>query len=402
MNVIDFLRELISDEDARAEYAEDPNAYTSERLPDTVTGADVLAALPEVCSTLPPEQAGPIMAAYGQALHGSSAPAPAALTTSVSSAPPPPPAPDPGASDLDTAVEQITHFTNVYETVNQTYHEENTNIDNSIRPNITADGDVDLDIDSENTNVTGDDNAVADDGGTANSGDGAVVAGDDIEDSQVVTGNVGGSVVGGDVEEGAVLGNDNQVLNAEGDVGAAAFGGGDATNVDTDGGNAVLGDDNILLDDTSGNVGFGSGDVIDAGGGNVNTGSGDLTNIENSDLDEVAIGGGDVTSTEISADDGSSVAYGAGASSEATTTEVDVEGSSIDGNLQVAGGDNADQTALNDESLTVEDSFNTDYTYETEVNVEDSFQDNSDNSTEVDVEDSFQDNSDNSTDVDVL
>jgi hypothetical protein len=355
MSVIDFLLGLVQDDDARAEYAEDPARYTAERLPENVTGADVLAALPEVCSQLPPEQAGPLLQAYGLSTAGSSAPAPAAATTPAPGSappPPPPPTPDPGATDLETAVQQINHFTNVYETVNQEYHDDDVNYDQSVNTNVNSLGDVDLDITNDNDIVTGDGAVAAGDHAQVNTGDGAVQAGDDIEDSLVNTGTIEDSnIVDGNVGAGAVLGDDNQTINAGGSVGAAAFGDGDATNVGE--GNAVVGDDNILVDDNTGNIGFGSGDVID---------------VDDSNLSESVIGDGTVQSNDvdITADDGSSVAFGEGSTSEATTTDVDIDDSTIDGNLQVAGGDDATQAAVNDESINdsgnVTDSFNSTYT----------------------------------------
>jgi len=105
------------------------------------------------------------------------------------------------------------------------------------------------------------------------------------------------------------------------------------------------------------------------------------------------VGDGQVESNDIdvSADDGSSVAFGDGAESSSESQDVDVYDNS--GTVQVA--DDATQTGLTDNSINdsynIDDSYNLDVT-ETDNSIDDSF----------DAEGSFNtDNSvtDNSTDV---
>jgi hypothetical protein len=130
--------------------------------------------------------------------------------------PPPPPAPEPepGESDSEAAV----RYLNTYITNNH-IDDRDTIVDNSVNQQIdTGGGDFDQDIDIDST--------VA-------SGDGSVAAGDDIEDSEIVTGDdnvVGDGNVTGD---GNVVGDDNEAVI--GDDNTTGFGDGDATSVDVDG-----------------------------------------------------------------------------------------------------------------------------------------------------------------------
>ncbi|WP_433277113.1 IniB N-terminal domain-containing protein [Pseudonocardia xinjiangensis] len=122
---------------------------------------------------------------------------------------PPPHTPDrhDGESDHDATV----RYLNTYITNNH-IDDRDTIVDNSVNQQIdTGGGDFDQDIDI--------DSAVA-------SGDGAVAAGGDIEDSTIVTGDdnqVGDNNVNG---EHNVVGDDNNVIS--GDDNTAAFGDGDA------------------------------------------------------------------------------------------------------------------------------------------------------------------------------
>jgi hypothetical protein len=130
--------------------------------------------------------------------------------------PPPPPAPkpEPGESDHEAAV----RYLNTYVTNNYT-EDNDTIVDNSVNQQIdTGGGDFDQDIDVDST--------VA-------SGDGAVAAGDDIEDSEIVTGDdnvVGDENVTGD---GNITGDDNEAVI--GDENTTSFGDGDATSTEIDG-----------------------------------------------------------------------------------------------------------------------------------------------------------------------
>jgi hypothetical protein len=130
--------------------------------------------------------------------------------------PPPadPPAPEPGESNQEAAIKYL----NTYITNNH-IDDRDTIVDNSINQQIDTDGgdfDQDIDVDS-----------------TVASGDGAVAAGDDIEDSEIVTGD--DNVVGDDnvTGDGNVVGDDNEAVI--GDDNTTSFGEGDATSTDIDG-----------------------------------------------------------------------------------------------------------------------------------------------------------------------
>ena len=57
MSVIDFLLDLFRSEEQQAELAENPSDFLNEHAPDGLTADQILAAMPEVCAALPPEQA---------------------------------------------------------------------------------------------------------------------------------------------------------------------------------------------------------------------------------------------------------------------------------------------------------------------------------------------------------
>jgi hypothetical protein len=132
--------------------------------------------------------------------------------------PPPPPAaePEPGESNHEAAVRYLdTYVTNNY------IDDRDTNIDNSTNLQVETDGgdfDADIDVDS----------VVA-------SGDGSVAAGDDIEDSDITTGDdntVGDGNIDGD-DNTSIDGDDNEVVN--GDDNITGFGDGDTSSTDVDG-----------------------------------------------------------------------------------------------------------------------------------------------------------------------
>ena len=195
-----------------------------------------------------------------------------------------------------------------------------------------------------------------------------------------------------------VVGDGNQVID-DSTVGAAAFGDGDATNVDAD--NAVLGD----------------GTIVDGGAGDIafNQGDGDLTQIENSNLSESVVGDGTVQSNDvaITADDGAAVAFGDGSDASGVNTETDIQ--SGYGDVNVAG-DDLDQSTTTDNSLTdsgnISDSGNTSVVYtDNSVDYSDNSVDNSydvadSGNTTVDytdasTNDSFNQSDDDGYDIDV-
>ena len=350
MSVFDFLFDLFQDEEARTELAADGPGYIEEHLPEGMTQAEFLEGVESVCGELPPEQAAILRSAYG--LDG-----PDGTSPSSPSYPPAPPQ-QPGETDIDYTLRQINHYSEVVNVTNQSFedndtttiNDQDTNVDNSVNQNITAFGDVTQDFD--NDVVTGDENALGGDGAQVNSGDGAVQAGGNITDATIATGNVEGSVTG-DVYD-SVVGDDNQVID-DSTVGAVSFGEGDAINADN-----VNQGDGTIVDDAYGDV-------------NVNAGDGDQTVVSDSTLSESAVGGSTVQSNDvdITADDGSSVAFGDGSSAEAS--DVDVYNES--GTVQVAD-DGATQTAATDNSIN--DSYDTEGSFNT-----------TDNSLDASINDSY-------------
>lgn len=377
MSVVDLLLDLFRSEEQQAAFADDPSSYLAEHAPDGLTAADVLAAMPGVCAALPPEEAAALRSAYG--LSGSEPGAPGGSSQPLDVTPPvdvpPPPAPDPGADPLEQVIQQINYYNNVVN-LNQQSFEDNdvttiddrdTTVDNSVNQNITAFGDVNQDFD--NDVVSGDEAVAAGDNAQVNTGDGAVQAGDDITDSTIATGDVGGSVTG-DVYD-SVVGDGNQVID-DSIVGAASFGEGDATNVVAQ--NANVGDGTQIVG--------GEGDV------NANLGDGDFTQIDDSTLSESVVGDGTVESNDITvdADDGSAVSFGDG---DATGENQDVDIEDNYGTVQVAG-DESTQSVATDNS--VNDSFNTEVD-DADTTITDSFN-SDDDFVDASINDSFNDQSD--------
>jgi hypothetical protein len=335
MSLLDALIGIFTDQDSQEAYQSDPEGYLAQNGLVNVTSADVEAEMPRVLEAINGNQGG--------ASQGGAADFSGSGNVNLAS----PPAHAGGGYDgdggLSGAIASINHYQSVVNLTQQSFEDNDvttiddrdTTVDQSVNQNMTVFGDVDQQFD--NDTVSGDHAVAAGDGSQVNTGDGAVQAGGDIDDSTIATGDVGGSVTG-DVSD-SIVGDGNQVID-DSTVGAASFGDGDATNVEVD--NAVLGD----------------GTIVDGGEGDIsfNQGDGDLTQISNSDIDESAIGdGGTVTSNDvdIDADGGSSVAFGEGSTSEATDQDVSVEGN--DGTVQVGG--DGDQTGVTDNSI--DDSFDT-------------------------------------------
>jgi hypothetical protein len=332
MSLFDTLLGIFTDQDTQEAYQQDPEGFLNQNGFGNVTSQDIQAEMPRVLSAVQGNSGGADQG--GVANFGGSG--------NVVLPAPPAPAYEAGGGyegGLSGAIESINHYTNVVNLTEQSFEDNDvtniddrdTTVDNSVNQNITAFGDVTQDFD--NDVVSGDGAVAAGDGSQVNTGDGAVQAGGDI---------------------------------------------GDATNVSAE--NANLGDGTIVSD-----VG---------GDATLNQGDGDLTQIDDSTIEESAIGaGGTVQSNDIDIDagDGSSVAFGDGASSSAETQDVDIEGNS--GTIQVA--DEGDQTGFTDNSVTdsfdTEDSFNADLDL-TDNSVTDSF----------DTEDSFDEDhsvTDNSVDT---
>jgi hypothetical protein len=151
--------------------------------------------------------------------------------------PPPPPAPqpEPGESNQEAAIRYLdTYVTNNYVT-----NEGDRIEDNSV--NIQADtdgGDFNFDQDVDDHSVTA-------------SGDGSVVAGDDIEDSDIATGD--DNTIGDDNVEGddntEIDGDDNEVV--VGDDNVTGFGDGDTSSTEIDGDVSVDDGSSLAVDGSS-------------------------------------------------------------------------------------------------------------------------------------------------------
>jgi hypothetical protein len=371
MSVIDFLLDLFSSEEQQDEFAQDPTSFLAENAPEGLTAEAILAAMPGVCAVLPEEQAQALRTAYGldggpdgggPGGPGSGGSGSGPGSSGPGDGFPPPPTPDPGADPIEQLVQQINYYTNIVNTTTQNIDDRDTTVDASVNQNVTAFGDVNQDFD---TDIVSGDGAVNNEGNNAqiNTGDEAIQVGDDVNDSTLNTGNVGGSVTGDNQD--SIVGNNNQAI-IDSEVGAAAFGGGDATNVEAR--NANLGD-GVQVNDSE--------DV------NVNDGGGDLFDIEGSNIEESQIGGSgntlqsNDTDIDIDADDGSAVAFGAGSEADAQQQNVDID--DVDGNVQVTG---EDGTQLVDQSTNVDidDSFN-----QVDQSVNDSY--NIDDSLNTDISD---------------
>jgi hypothetical protein len=213
-SLLELLLNLLRDPSSLAAYREDPEGFLASC--GDVSPGDIRDAL----VLLQDNQDADFSREYNSGGNQIHVPAPAD-----------PPAPEPGESNHEAAVKYL----NTYITENH-IDDRDTIVDNSINQQIdTGGGDFDQDIDVDST--------VA-------SGDGSVAAGDDIEDSEIVTGDdntvgddnvtgdgntVGDDNVGVDVdgEGSAIVGDDNQAVI--GDDNTTSFGDGDATSAEIDG-----------------------------------------------------------------------------------------------------------------------------------------------------------------------
>lgn len=177
-SLLDWILELFRDPEARADFQKDPEGYAADHGFANLSASDVNDALCLIADN----QSASYDHGGGHGVHY------------------PPPPPPRGDHDDDGASYLKNYVTNNYTTIEKN----ETNIDNSVHQDIDTDGgDFDQTIDN--------DPVVA-------SGDGAVAAGGDIEDSTVTTG------------DGNVVGDDNQAVT--GDDNTTAFGSGDATSAD--------------------------------------------------------------------------------------------------------------------------------------------------------------------------
>jgi hypothetical protein len=197
MTLLEFLRNLIWNDDAREEFADDPEKALDEAGLGHLSADDVHDALLLMQEDNQDADFSRNYDTGGNDIHIA--------------------APEPvhhGDGDSESAVEYINRYiTNNY------VDDRDTIIDNSVNQQIdTGGGDFDQDIDI--------DSVVA-------SGDGSVAAGDDIEDSNIVTGD-GNTVGDGNVTgDGNVVGDDNEAVIGDGNT--SSFGDGDATSVEVGG-----------------------------------------------------------------------------------------------------------------------------------------------------------------------
>lgn len=174
LSLLDWIISLLRDPEARAEFQKDPDGYAAEQGFDNLSSADVRDSL--------------CLVADNQPAHGDHA-----------RYLPLPPDSDSDSDDNDNAAQYLNRYiTNNYQTIEKN----ETNIDNSIHQDVDTDG--------------GDFDQIIDNDPVIASGDGAVVAGDDIRDSALTTG------------DDNVVGDNNQAVT--GDDNTAAFGSGDASN----------------------------------------------------------------------------------------------------------------------------------------------------------------------------
>jgi hypothetical protein len=244
MTLLEFLRSLIYDDEARQEFADDPEKALDDAGLGHLSADDVHDALLLMQED---NQEADFSREYDTGDNEINVAAPA-------------PVEHHDGGDSESAVEYINNY------ITRNYVDDRDTItDNSINQQIdTGGGDFDQNIDIDST--------VA-------SGDGAVAAGDDIEDSTIVTGDdntVGdGNVTGDDNTvgdgnvsgENNVVGDDNQTVNGDGNT--TSFGDGDATSAEIDG--------DVTVDDGS-SFAIGGNSSVDS-----SDNSDDDTNIDNSD-----------------------------------------------------------------------------------------------------------------------
>ncbi|HLU58728.1 MAG TPA: IniB N-terminal domain-containing protein [Pseudonocardia sp.] len=199
MSLIEFLRMLIFNEEAREDFAENPEKALDDAGLGHLSAEDVADALAILHDDSQNADFSRDFNSGGNEINVA-APAP--------------------VSGGESAAEYINHYiTNNY------IDDRDTNIDNSTNLQVDTDGgdfSADIDVDS-----------------TVASGDGAVAAGDDIEDSTITTGD--GNVVGDNNISGdgntSISGDGNSAVIGDGNT--TGFGSGDVSSTDIGGGVSV-------------------------------------------------------------------------------------------------------------------------------------------------------------------
>jgi hypothetical protein len=283
----ELIEKILGDRDAAMQFASDPTGtLAAQGITDgDLSQVDIRQLVSECASEADlPEGARQALQSYS-----SGAPAPSHYQLAA----PPPAAAHQGTQEVVQHLNYVTYATYegdeqiTQQLINQENYDYSTNIDNSVE--VEVDGDVHGDFEVETTNVNA-------------TGDGAVAAGDDVENAatgdgaQIIDGDNYGQANTGD---GAVQagGNINAPVNT-----------GEFTGVQTTGPveNTVVGDHNQAAQ-VSGNAdnstfNFGDGDVTNIGQSTVQdtalaTGGGDANNVSNNTLYEgaAAAAGGDAT-----------------------------------------------------------------------------------------------------------
>jgi hypothetical protein len=185
MTLLEFLRELTTNEQARDLYAANPEATLSQYGLDNLSPADVHDAL----VLIEDNETAQYTAGHFDAQF-STPPAPMSYT----------------GSEHEAAVEYINRYvSNDYDA------DRDSNADDFLEQDVRNSGIFDQDVDVDSLVASGDSSVVADDGIT----DSAVVSGDE---NQVGAGNLSG--------DNNVVGNDNNAIGGDGNT--TAFGNGDA------------------------------------------------------------------------------------------------------------------------------------------------------------------------------
>lgn len=198
MSLLEFLQELMSNQQARDWFANEPDAALTHYGLANLSPTDVHDAVVLSQDT----QTADFDREYNTGHN-------------AAFAPPPPVASHHAGGDHEAAVDYLNQYiTNAYVNDQHTIadHPANHQVDRY------HGGDFDQDIDVDNTIATG---------------DGAVAVGGDVEDSEIVTGD--DNVVGDDnvTGDGNVVGDGNQAVT--GDDNTTSFGSGDATSTSVGG-----------------------------------------------------------------------------------------------------------------------------------------------------------------------
>lgn len=293
-----FIHNLLTDRGFAAQYAEDPRGMLAAQgvTDHDLSDVDVPGAVQEVCAdpSIAPETRSALQSYTG----GGSGPAhhTAGATQSV-----------------EQVVQHLNYVTyQTYEGDDYITNIIDQSVDNSV--NVDVDGNVFGDVDVNA--VTGEQGQIIDgpNFGQANTGDGAVQAGDDAEG--VNTGVNTGINAGGNVEN-AVVGDNNETAQVSGSADGSAFG-------------------------------FGEGDVV---------------NLPNADIEDSAVtfGGGAATNvSDNTVDDGSAIAVGGSASgtniedndTTVTTTVEDNDTTVIDNDTTVSDNDTTVTAVQDNDTIT--------------------------------------------------